>query len=190
MNAPAHVVITPMRRRHLKRVLAIETAINPKPWTLGVFQSELAQPDTRAYFVASIGRDVVGFAGLMMALDDGHITSIGVDPRWQRHSIATQCMIALARTARERGARALTLEVRLSNRPAHALYRRFGFAPVGARKNYYQEPEEDALIMWAHDVDSSDYESLLQQHEQRLERLVTVEQARTIVSTTGGGPKP
>lgn len=181
----AAVVITPMRRRHLKRVLAIETAINPKPWTLGVFQSELAQPESRAYFVATMGREVVGFAGLMMALDDGHITSIGVDPKWQRHAIATQCMIVLARTARERGALALTLEVRLSNRAAQGLYRRFGFAPVGARKNYYQEPEEDALIMWAHDVDSDDYASLLQQHEQRLERVVTVANARTVVSTAG-----
>ena len=186
MNATIPVTITPMRRRHLKRVLAIETAINPKPWTLAIFQSELVQPASRAYFVAMINRDVVGFAGLMMALDDGHITNLGVDPVWQHHGIATQCMIALARTARARGANALTLEVRLSNVSAQALYRGFGFAPVGARKKYYQEPEEDALIMWAHDVDADEYEDLLVQHEQRLARVVTVAEHRLIVSTGGG----
>ncbi len=163
------IVIAPMRKRHLRAVLAIEEQVNPKPWTLQLFQSELALHDTRAYFVAQSGlRQVVGFAGLMMSLEDGHITAIGVDPAHQRQHIGTRLMIVLARTAIERGATALTLEVRLSNRPAQELYRRFGFAPVGVRKAYYQQPEEDALIMWAHDVDGDDYRALLGAHERSL----------------------
>ena len=173
------IVIAPMRKRHLRAVLAIEEQVNPKPWTLQLFQSELALHVTRAYFVAHTGlRQVVGFGGLMLSLEDGHITSIGVDPVHQRRHIATRLMIVLARTAIERGANALTLEVRLSNRPAQELYRRFGFAPVGVRKAYYQQPDEDALIMWSHDVNGAAYRDLLDRHERALPSSVK----RTITS--------
>ena len=163
------VVVSPMRKRHLRAVLAIEEQVNPKPWTLQLFQSELALRETRAYFVAHTSlRQVVGFGGLMLSLDDGHITTIGVDPAYQRRHVATRLLLVLARTAIQRSATALTLEVRLSNRPAQELYRRFGFAPVGVRKAYYQQPEEDALIMWAHDVDGAEYAELLAAHERAL----------------------
>jgi ribosomal-protein-alanine N-acetyltransferase len=66
-------------------------------------------------------------------------------------------LLQLARRALLRGARSLTLEVRMSNEPAKSLYRKFGFAPAGIRKNYYPEVNEDALVMWAHDTDSDDY---------------------------------
>jgi ribosomal-protein-alanine N-acetyltransferase len=169
MSGRGEVVISPMRKRHLRAVLAIEEQVNPKPWTLGLFQSELALRETRAYFVAHTGmRQVIGFGGVMLSLDDGHITTLGVDPAFQRRHVATRLMIVLARTAIQRGAHALTLEVRLSNKSAQELYRRFGFAPVGVRKAYYQQPEEDALIMWAHDVDRDDYEELLATHERAL----------------------
>ena len=183
MSSVVEVRIAPMRRRNLKRVVAIETLINPKPWTLAIFQSELALVETRTYLVAFVGREVVGFGGLMLAVDDGHITSIGVDPAWQRRGIARQLMIALARAARRRNATALTLEVRLSNRGAQSLYRRFGFAPVGARKDYYQAPLEDALIMWAHDVATDEYAELLRSNERQLGFAVVVDGAQLVVST-------
>ncbi|HEY1740012.1 MAG TPA: ribosomal protein S18-alanine N-acetyltransferase [Acidimicrobiia bacterium] len=160
------VVVSPMRKRNLRAVLAIEEQVNPKPWTLPLFQSELALRETRAYYVAHTSlRQVIGFGGLMLSLDDGHITTLGVDPAYQRRHVATRLMLVLAQTAIERGASALTLEVRLSNRPAQELYRRFGFAPVGVRKAYYQQPDEDALIMWAHDVNGEEYGQLLASHE-------------------------
>ena len=169
------VVITPMRRRHLRAVLAIEQAVNPKPWTQQVLESELDQTDTRVYVVARVGRTVVGFAGVMMALDDGHITNIAVDPSWQRQRIAARLLTVLARSAVARGARALTLEVRLSNKAAQELYRRFSFAPVGVRKGYYQQPDEDALIMWAHDVDQPEFAALLAAHERTTSGTTVVE---------------
>ena len=143
---PLTVHVQPMRRRHLRSVLRIEQQVYPRPWSASLFLSELALRSTRAYFVARVGRDVVGYAGLMMTLDDGHVTTIAVDPKWHRHKIGTRL---LAR-ARARGDRAparssLTLEVRMSNNGAQEMYRRFGFGPVGVRKNYYQEINEDAL---------------------------------------------
>jgi len=158
---PLTVHVQPMRRRHVRAVLRIEQQVYPRPWSASLFHSELAMRSTRAYFVARVGRDVVGYAGLMMTVDDGHVTTIAVDPTWHRHKIGTRLLLVLAREAIARGAASLTLEVRMSNQGAQELYRRFGFGPVGVRKNYYQEVNEDALVMWAHEVDRPEYADLL-----------------------------
>jgi ribosomal-protein-alanine N-acetyltransferase len=167
-----------MRRRHLRGVLRIEAQVAPRPWTTSLFLSELALRSSRAYFVARIGRDVVGYGGLMMTVDDGHVTTLSVDPRWQRHKIGTRLLLALAREGMARGATGLTLEVRLSNLGAQALYRRFGFEPVGVRKGYYVETKEDALIMWAHKVDQSKYAALLAALERGVPGSTIVEPPR------------
>jgi len=158
---PLVVDVVPMRRRHVRSVLRIENQVYPRPWSMSLFLSELALRSTRAYFVARIGRDVVGYGGVMLTGDDGHVTTIAVEPTWQRHQIGTRILLALAREAIERDARSLTLEVRLSNKGAQDLYRRFAFGPVGVRKNYYAETNEDALVMWAHEVDRAPYRELL-----------------------------
>jgi len=168
MIEPLDVHISPMRRRHLRSVLRIEAQVYPTPWTHGLFVSELALRSTRAYVIARVGREVIGYAGLMMALGDGHVTTIAVDPEWQRQGVATRLLLALAREAIARSATALTLEVRLSHHGAQQLYQRFGFTAVGVRKGYYADTGEDALIMWAHEVDGADYAALLA----RLERGV------------------
>ena len=165
---PLEVHISPMRRRHLKAVLRIEAQVYPTPWTHGLFVSELALRSTRAYVIAHIGRDVIGYAGIMMSLSDGHVTTIAVDPDWQRHGVATRLLVALAREAIARGATALTLEVRLSHKGAQQLYQRFGFEAVGVRKGYYGDTGEDALIMWAHEVDQPAYAELLDRLEHRV----------------------
>jgi [ribosomal protein S18]-alanine N-acetyltransferase len=163
-----NVHVTPMRRRHVRSVLRIEEQVYPRPWSMSLFLSELALRTTRAYFVARVGRDVVGYAGLMMTAEDGHVTTIAVDPKWHRHKIGTRLLIGLAREAVARGAENMTLEVRLSNKGAQELYRRFGFSPVGVRKGYYQETNEDALVMWVHEVNTPDYAALLGQLESQI----------------------
>jgi [ribosomal protein S18]-alanine N-acetyltransferase len=155
------VRITPMRRRHLRGVLRIEQQVYPRPWTFGLFLGEISQRTSRVYLVARVGSDVVGYAGMFRAVDDGHITTIAVDPAWQRRGIATRMLLALARAAVERGCKNLTLEVRMSNSGAQALYQRFGFVPAGVRKGYYPETGEDALVMWANDVDTELYAARL-----------------------------
>jgi len=178
------VHVQPMRRRHVRSVLRIEAQVYPRPWTAALFQSELALRETRAYYVARVGHAVVGYGGLMMTLDDGHITTLAVDPAWHRHHVGTRLLLVLAREAIARGATALTLEVRLSNQAAQALYRRFGFEPVGVRRGYYQDTGEDALIMWARGVRELAYAELLDGHERRLQGRTVFETRRII----GGGP--
>jgi [ribosomal protein S18]-alanine N-acetyltransferase len=161
MSPPIAVEILPMRRRHLRSVLRIEEQVYPRPWSHSLFLSELALRGTRSYFVARVGRELVGYAGLMLSREDGHVTTIAVDPAWHRRGVATRLLLALAHEALARDARHLTLEVRLSNLGAQMLYKRFGFAPVGVRKNYYQETGEDALVMWVHDIDTPEYGAVL-----------------------------
>jgi ribosomal-protein-alanine N-acetyltransferase len=169
MPAPAPgelaVEIAPMRRRHLRSVLRIESQVYPRPWSYGLFVSELALRSSRVYLVARVDGAVVGYAGVMLVVGDGHVTTIAVDPRWHRHKIGTRLLLALARAAVARGAQNLTLEVRVGNTGAQALYRRFGFAPAGIRKGYYTETNEDALIMWANDVATDGYAARLDEIE-------------------------
>ncbi len=172
---PLAVHVVPMKRRHVRSVLRIEAQVYPRPWSMSLFLSELALRSTRAYFVAKVGRDVVGYAGLMMTIDEGHVTTIAVDPRWQRHQIGTRLLLALAREGIAREAAGLTLEVRLSNRGAQQMYRRFGFGPVGVRKNYYAETNEDALVMWVHEVQTDDYASRLDRIEHGIRGETVIE---------------
>jgi ribosomal-protein-alanine N-acetyltransferase len=146
-----------MRRRHLRSVLRIEGQVYPRPWTLTLFLGELALHTNRYYVVARVDGQVVGYAGLMNSLDEAHVTNIAVDPAWQRHQVGSRLLLNLTRAARARGARHMTLEVRLSNRPAQEMYRRFGYETEGVRKGYYAETGEDALIMWVHDIGSPPY---------------------------------
>lgn len=151
------VTIGPMRRRHLRSVIRIEQQVYPRPWSMGLFMSELSFQGSRIYVVARVGSQVVGYGGLMLVTEDGHITTLAVDPEWHRHRLGTRLLHVLATAAVARGAQNLTLEVRASNHAAQELYRSFGFAPAGIRKGYYVETKEDAIVMWANDVDTPGY---------------------------------
>jgi len=162
------VRIVALRRRHLRHVVQIEEANYPRPWSSTVFLSEIAQRKSRRYTVATIGPLVVGYCGLMVVAEDGHITTLTVDTGWHRRSIGTVLLLDQARAASALGVRHLTLEVRTSNTAAQALYRRFGFAPVGVRRNYYPETGEDAMVMWVRDIDTAEYAQRLAGIEQRV----------------------
>jgi ribosomal-protein-alanine N-acetyltransferase len=151
-------IIEPMRRRHVGQILAIERASYPKPWSTQVFHDELdhARDGYRHYLVARRGRTVIGYGGLMFAVDEAHVTNLAVHPQHRRDGVATGLLLALAHEAIDRGCPAWTLEVRASNVAAQELYRRFGFAPAGVRARYY-EGVEDAIVMWCHDIQSADY---------------------------------
>jgi [ribosomal protein S18]-alanine N-acetyltransferase len=161
VDEPVELEITRMRRRHLKGVMAIERQVYPRPWSPNLFLSEMSELRNRTYLVARIGKDVVGYGGIMCYGDEAHVTTIAVDPEHHRRKIGTRIMYELVQEAIRLGARAVSLEVRVSNWGAQRLYSRFGFRPVGIRKNYYQETSEDAVVMWVDSIRSPDYRSQL-----------------------------
>lgn len=188
-SAAPPVVITQMRRRHLRAVLRIEERTSSTPWSLGLLLAEARRPE-RVYLVAREGSRIVGFAGLLFSLTDGHVTTIAVDPDRQGAQIGTRLLLVLLREAIARGATAITLEVRASNQAAQALYRRFGFVPVGTRKGYYRHPDEDALVLWAHEVDTSDFRERLDEIEEGLGAPVVVERLAAATISDRHGPNP
>ena len=169
ISVPGAVAVTPLRKKHLRGVMAIEQQVYTHPWTHSLFLSELALPASRVYLVARIDRVVVGYAGLMLAPDEAHVTTIAVDPQWQRRYVATHLLVVLTHEAIDRSYTAMTLEVRVSARGAQALYRGFGFVPEGARKDYYVGPEEDAVVMWVRDIHTPEHAALLEALTRRAE---------------------
>ena len=157
------LVIEPMRRSHLPQVMEIEATAYPQPWTVGVFQDELAMQarGSRHYLVAILGGRVVGYGGMIYMDTAAHITNVAVSVAMRRRGIATELMLDLSWEARRAGMESLTLEVRESNASAQSLYRRFGFAPVGVRAKYY-ENRDDAIVMWCTDIQGADFERRLQ----------------------------
>jgi [ribosomal protein S18]-alanine N-acetyltransferase len=160
------VILAPLTREDLDRVVALEARTYPTPWSAQVFEDEL-QAAGRSYLKAvdDDGR-LLGYAGLMTIGDDAHITTVVVDESHRGGRIGTRLVLELVTSAIAGGARSLTLEVRVSNAAAQALYHRFGMSPVGVRKKYYID--EDALIMWAHDIDSPEYAARLEAIRQEL----------------------
>lgn len=156
------LAIEPMRAKHVGQVMGIEEQAYPKAWSAQVFHDELREQreGRRVYLVARRATKVIGYAGLMIVSDrtgrEAHVTNVAVAPEERRTGVATRLLVALARAAIARGCSAWTLEVRATSEGAQALYRRFGFAPVGVRKNYY-EGETDAIVMWCHDIDTVEY---------------------------------
>ena len=137
----------------VEAALAMEEVAQPQPWTERIFNDELSA-ENRTYLVADDGA-VCGYGGVMLMGDEAHITNLLVAPDHRGQGIGRRLMIGLIESAIAEGARHLTLEVRSENEAARSLYSRLGLAPVGVRPGYYDDG--DALIMWAHDIDSAEY---------------------------------
>jgi ribosomal-protein-alanine N-acetyltransferase len=149
--------IDKLRRRDLRHVLRIEATVFPEPWSVAVFNSELALRKGRLYRAAWDGEVMAGYIGFMIVDDEAHMTTIATAPSHQRSGVATTLILDGIKTLLAGGVKHLSLEVAANNDPAQSLYRRFGFAPVGVRKNYYPVTGQDALVMFAYDIDSEEY---------------------------------
>lgn len=142
----------------LDEVMELERVTFATPWSRQVFEDEMGARG-RTYLVARHCSLIVGYGGMMVVGQDAHINTLATVRPAPVPAIGTLLMLALVDRGLEAGAEHLTLEVRTSNRRAQEFYRKFGMAPVGVRKHYYQD--DDALIMWAHDIGGADYQDRL-----------------------------
>jgi ribosomal-protein-alanine N-acetyltransferase len=136
-------------RRDVNELLFIEQSQFPEPWTKGMLLDEITNTEARRYTVAVRDKKIVGYLGVMFVLDELHINTIGTLPGFEGRGIASSLMDEALRDAARRGITRATLEVATSNTRAQLLYFRYGFKPVGVRKNYYERTKEDALVLWA-----------------------------------------
>lgn len=142
------VRIVPMTHEHLDEVASLERVCFSDPWSRNMLAEELENAMS-AYLVALDTEDgsVVGYAGLMVVMDEGTITNIAVRPESRRGGVAGKLLDVFVDFAKGNALAFLTLEVRASNYGAIALYGSRGFRGVGRRTNYYEHPREDAIIM-------------------------------------------
>lgn len=161
-DGPLELRLEKLRRRDLRHVLPIESVVFPEPWSVGVFNSELALRHGRLYRAAWARDELAGYIGFMVVDDEAHITTIATAPAYQRRGVARTLIIDGIHILLPMGVRHLSLEVAASNERAQTLYRRFGFAPVGVRKNYYPITGEDAVVMWVYDIDTPEYAQRLE----------------------------
>ena len=142
------VRIVPMTADHLDDIARLEQICFSRPWSRRMLAEEL-ENQCAAFLVAlEPGTDnVIGYAGLLVMADEGYITNVAVFPEYRRRGVAEQIIQVFCDFAQGNHLAFLTLEVRPSNAPAISLYNSFGFEEVGRRKNYYDLPREDALIL-------------------------------------------
>ena len=132
----------------------VEMACFSMPWSRESFWEEAAQ-EAAYYLLALDDGEVIGYVGVWLLSDEGHITNVAVAPAARGRGVGAALLAALMEIARGRGVRSMTLEVRPSNEAALALYKRFGFRSVGRRPHYYTDNDEDAEILWNTDIEAT-----------------------------------
>ena len=138
--------IIKMEESHIADVAEIEAEAFSAPWSAKSFNDTLTM-EHALFYVALAEGEVVGYCGLYLAADEGEITNVAAAPGWRRQKIAQRLLQKTMAEAHDRGAQRIFLEVRTQNAPAVGLYQKAGFHTVGIRKNYYQRPLDDALVM-------------------------------------------
>ena len=168
MAVTAPVVVEPMELGDVAAVHEIERLSFRTPWPAYAFEQELRGNRLARYVVARTADGVVGFAGVWLMVDDAHVTTFGVHPEWRRRGIGRRLLLALTDLSSRIGARRMTLEVRVSNTSAQALYRAFGFEIVGRRPRYYTDDGEDALVMTTPELDDPAMAAILARERERI----------------------
>jgi [ribosomal protein S18]-alanine N-acetyltransferase len=193
--------IQQLSQKDLSRVLELDQLCFGGLWTREGYQRELDSPNsdllglwldqeprvtpTRPLEVCvessrsvSESSYLIGMGCLWSILDEAHITILGIDPHYQRQGLGQVMLYGLLKSAQARLLEWATLEVRVSNQTAIALYRKFGFKDVGKRKGYYQDTGEDALILWRNGLKHPDFEPILGQWEQEIRDRLDIEEGR------------
>lgn len=147
-----------MSESDLEAVYGLESQVFPQPWSIGMFRSELLNPDKRIYLTAKKEGKLAGYAGLLLVDGEAHITTLAVDKSFRKRHIGSLLALRLIEIAILKRVHWLTLEVRESNEAAQNLYRRFGFKNIGLRQKYYTDGE-NAVIMWTNDIQSDEYKT-------------------------------
>ena len=147
MSDQMHVRIVPMTADHLDEVAELERICFSAPWSRNMLAEELDNALSALLVALDDSGRVVGYAGVQVILDEGYITNVAVRPECRRQGVAGKLLDVFLNFAQGNKLAFLTLEVRASNEAAIILYGTRGFRGVGRRRNYYEHPREDAIIM-------------------------------------------
>ncbi|XJZ27592.1 ribosomal protein S18-alanine N-acetyltransferase [Bacillota bacterium Lsc_1132] len=142
------IVFRFMREEDIDQVVEIEQASFTTPWSREAFNNEMKHNKFAVYIVIEQSSRLIGYCGVWIVADEAHVTNVAILPEYRGKKLGEALMRNLMSVARDRGAKSMTLEVRMTNYIAQSLYRKLGFRDGAIRKNYYTDNQEDALIMW------------------------------------------
>lgn len=182
-NPPLAVRIVPMEMAHIAEVYAIEVSAYPRPWPLKCFLDELQRNPFSYYVVALDQGKVIGYAGLWLVRDEGHITNVAVSYGSRRRKVAEQLLLHTIEVSLKRGLSTIFLEVRRFNTAAQHLYVRYGFRPVRVRERYYQDNDEDAIELRVENIRSREFMEQFLERRNALNRAL--KQARHLHTISG-----
>lgn len=165
--------INPMQKGDIDAVSEIEAlTYGQHHWSRESFYSEINNRVAKYYTATDAAGNIVGYAGCWHIVDEAHITNVAVHPDYKRQHIADSLIVKLIQDCYNEFIKYITLEVRVSNIPAIKLYEKYGFKSLGTRKGYYQDNNEDALIMWTENIFSDEYKELFRINKENLEKKI------------------
>ena len=171
----SEVYIMPMVKNDIDEVVEIEKeAYGPHHWAKSSFFDELQNNLAKYYSAKTSEGKLVGYAGTWHILDEGHITTIAVKKDYMRNHIGEAIIHKILEDCYKDGVKYLTLEVRISNIPAIKLYEKYGFQSLGTRKGYYQDNNEDALIMWTENIFYDKFKNKFNENKEKLKSLIEI----------------
>ena len=171
----SEIYISPMTRDDVDSVVKIEEdAYGPHHWAKSSFYDELSNKLARYYCAKTSDGELAGYAGTWHIIDEGHITTIAVKKDYLRNHIGEAIIHRILEDCYKDGVKYLTLEVRVSNTPAIKLYEKYGFQSLGTRKGYYQDNNEDALIMWTENIFYDKFKQKYRENVENLKKLICI----------------
>lgn len=169
------IKILPMEKSQVDEVAIIEEqAYGDHHWSKSSFYGELANELAHYYTALDSENNLLGYAGTWRVLDEAHITTIAVRPELKRKKIGEALLNRILQDCYKNEVKYITLEVRVSNTPAISLYEKYGFKSLGTRKGYYQNNNEDALIMWTENIFWDKFKLKYQTNIENLRNYITV----------------
>lgn len=169
------VKIEKMKQADIEAVIAIEAkAYGEHHWSKESFFNELSNELARYYTAFDENGRLIGYAGNWQILEEAHITNIAVDIDYRRKHIGEALLTRIIDDSINNGVKYITLEVRVSNTPAIKLYEKYGFKSLGTRKGYYQNNNEDALIMWTENIFYDKFKVLYKKNTEQLKKVVNI----------------
>ena len=171
----SQIFITKMTNDDIDDVVTIEEeAYGEHHWSKSSFYDEMSNNLAHYYSAKTSDGELVGYAGTWHILDEGHITTIAVKKDYMRKHIGEAIIVKILENCYDSGIKYLTLEVRVSNTPAINLYTKYGFNSLGTRKGYYQDNNEDALIMWTENIFYDKFKSKFTENQEKLKKLIEI----------------
>lgn len=175
VNRVSEIFISNMTADDIDKVVEIEAeAYGEHHWSKSAFYDEMNNNLAKYYVAKTQDNEIVGYAGTWHIIDEGHITTIAVKKSHLRQHIGEAIINAIIEDCYKNEIKYLTLEVRVSNKAAIALYTKYGFNSLGTRKGYYQDNNEDALIMWTENIFYDKFKTRYEENKKKLESLIAI----------------